>query len=294
MTVHGLLPGTLRPSEVITHCWAAPGGRGLLTNLRCVLLGHPLPIRRSVRWSVNLEAVNQLLVDRVRGVPSAAFLLRGAFGGGRVSVGGADQTLCVMVNKTIVYVGDPDPCADLQRRIDDARTARCLALYGRLVPFEPGPPIHEDFTAAQQEDELPPTPAAVTSAVAGSPFLLFIAGEPFQDAVPNARNPRAFAAGAGRVGVSDSLGGHEPADALPGQIYGAQAALARMVLEIARKCGVSVHVINVDHSGADLRLVEKMVSPNDDLPLLVRYDGARLAGFEAMVPVKVVEFLQRR
>lgn len=63
-SVLGLDRDTLRPGEQVTLHWSAPEGRGLLTNLRCLLLGHPHPIRRPLRWSVDLEQINALSVER--------------------------------------------------------------------------------------------------------------------------------------------------------------------------------------------------------------------------------------
>lgn len=67
-----------------------------------------------------------------------------------------------------------------------------------------------------------------------------------------------------------------------------------MVLDIAQKCGVPVRGVDVDHSGADLDLVRKWITPDGGRPLLVRPDGARLAGAESIVPTRVALFLQGR
>jgi hypothetical protein len=291
-TDHGVASGVLRPGEVVSHRWSAPGGLGLLTDRRCLLLSHPHPVHRSVRWAVDLERVNGLAVEPVRGPTGSRVSVRGSVGGGFVTSGAVDPTFCVLVNRTIVFVGNPDPCADLQRRIDDARTSRCMARYGRLLPYRPGPPTGEDQEPQEIGAAADEPSAAATQAGAGTSFLLFVAGVPFGD-VPGAETSLSFGVFWGGLPLgTDRYGGHEPADRLPGQMYGDQAEIGRMVLDLARKCGVSVKVIDVDRSGADLGLVQKWVSPNDELPVLVRPDGARLAGSEAMVPATVAEFLQ--
>ena len=242
-----------------------------------------------MRWAVGLEEIHRLEVERVRG--RRGFSVTGR--GGTISTGSVDLTLCVIVDSTIVYVGDPRPCGILQQAIDDARTSRCLELYGRLIPFRPGSPIRGSLLTpgATGEDGLPSAPSPPATPNQTFDVLLFIAGEPFEDAVPMAQTPTVSARGS-RLGVV-SAGGHEPADELPGQVYGAQAEMARMVLDIALKCQVSVKVVDVDNSGADLALVQKWVSPVEDLPILLKLDGSRIQGSESMVPVKVAEFLRR-
>lgn len=288
----GIEPNVLHPDEVVAHHWPAAAARGVLTNQRLLLLTHPQPIHRSVRWSVGLEAIEALEVEAVAGSGGRTGLGRGASGGARVSVDGVDPTFGVNVNQITVYIGDPDPCADLQRWIDEARATRCLALYGRLLPYRPGPPRHEDTDLSEQ--------AGTSSGEGGGPadglsgeFLLFVAGVPAKD-LPGVARPMVAVSPGVVFPRLEKVGGHEAADFGPGQVYGDQAAIGRMVLTLAQECGVSVKVVDVDRSGADADLVRRFVSADDDLPVLVRPGGARLAGEESFTPPRVAEFLQGR
>jgi hypothetical protein len=238
--------------------------------------------------------VNALAVEPVQGLPGGRISIRGSVGGGVVTSGSIDLTFCVLVNKTVVYIGYPGPCGDLQRRIDDARTARCLDLYGRLLPYSPGPATNAEGQPQGLGAEARGLSVAEAPVATDAEFLLFVAGVPFE-AVPGAETPVSFGVfwGGSPLGT-DTYGGHEPADALPGQVYGQQAEIGRMVLDLARKCGASVRVIDVDRSGGDLALVQKYVSSDDELPILVRADGTRLAGSDSMVPSRIAAFLQGR
>jgi hypothetical protein len=285
----------LRAGESELYGWSAPGGRGLLTSQRCVLLGHPHPIHRVVRWSVDLEGISSLSVQRVRGLPGRRVSMRGSFGAGVISTGSMDPTFGVLVNESRVFVGNPNECEDLQRRIDEARTARCIAARGRLLPYHDAavdaraPPA----ASAGAASRAPPTGSIPTGL--GAPFVLFITGEPYGASVPSTRHPMTSAVFAGAsLGPSESMGGRVPADADPSQIYGPQADMARMVLEIAKKCDVRVKVVDVENLGADAFLVERNISVNDPLPTLIRSDGARLSGAESILPQKVAAFLQGR
>jgi len=291
----GLDPGELRPGEVVLYRWGSPGGRGLLTNLRCLLLGRRRPVRRPILWSIDLQEVTALSVQKVRGPRGTRVSVRGSLGGGTVSTGSIDPTYGVSVNETSVLIGEPNACSDLQRRIDEARTARCLSLYGRLVPY------HSSPEGPGRGPTVRPTLGPSNSTGAGAPvgptarFLLFLAGEPFQEGVPGARHPVVFAVSvAGGAGPVDSYGGHIPADHAPGQIYGPQAEMARMVLDLANGCGVSVKIVDVERPGSDADLVQQHISPDDVLPALLRPDGRRLSGSESIVPARVAVFLQGR
>jgi hypothetical protein len=287
-------PGILLSGEVVAHHWSAPQGRGLLTNLRCLLLGHPHPLHRSLRWSVDLERVNSLSVEPIRGLGGTHVAFRG-FYGGTLTTGSIDPTFGVLVNDVAVYIGDAAACGDLQRWLDDARTSRCLALFGRLLPY--------GSAASAKVADAPMTPVGEAADLApaappdglGAPFVLFLAGEPFKDAVPGARSPALLGYFLpGGTGIWDTIGGHEPADNRPGQIYGAQAEMGRMVLDLASGYGVSVKVVDVNRSGQDAALVQRYVLPDDELPVLIRTDGARLAGSDSFVPDRVKEFLLGR
>ncbi len=154
---HGLPPGEQRPGEKVLDHWPAPGGRGLLTNLRCLLLGHPHPVHRPVLWTTDLESVRSLSVATVPGEPGLRIDARGTFGGGSISTGDIDPTFVVLTDETMVFVGYPDACGQIQQRIDAARTDRCVALFGRVVPYDG--PVLRSLTAR----------AAPTDPAAGAP-----------------------------------------------------------------------------------------------------------------------------
>ncbi len=291
--------GPLAPGEGVAYRFHSPHGLGLLTDRRLRLFGHPHPVRRALLWSVDLENIYELSVEElgkpgeVTGSSFAAWTRFGTVFGTQVTL---DPVYAVLVNNERVFVGYPQPAADLQQRIDDRRSKRCLALYGQVRPFTPGPPTWAGEEVAGGPTEpassagtgQPPTPAA-------SAFVLFLAGEPFRDAVPGGARPFAAANMSGVAsGLVTSVGGHVPADFEPGQLYGSQAEAARLVLDIAQKCQVAVRVVDVEHAGADQPLVDRWVTSDRTLPLLLRYDGAALAGEESLVPGAVARFLQGR
>jgi len=127
----------------------------------------------------------------------------------------------------------------------------------------------------------------------GGTFLLFVSGVPFEDAGLGPGYILTAPVGRGPLGV-DRWGGHEPADGQPGQLFGESARAGRMVLDLAKRHGLSVKVIDVNHPGEDEALFERYARPDDDLPILVRPDGARLAGDAAFVPGTVERFLTGR
>jgi len=123
-------------------------------------------------------------------------------------------------------------------------------------------------------------------------FLLFVSGEPFDQAMPGSRYRVVSAAmGPGPLG-SASWGGHEPADFQGDQLYGQDARVGRMVLEIAQQRGIPVKVIDINHPGPDSDLVRRYITGEDVFPVLVRPDGARLAGEESFVPGVIERFLR--
>lgn len=265
-------PGVLLPGEAILQHWPAPRGRGALTNLRLLLMTHPHPIHRSLQWDVGLEKIEALEVEPLVSRRHPESGIAGPSSDGSVRVDGFDPWYGVEVNGRAVYVGGPNRCADLQQRIDDARTSRCMAVYGRLLPYHRAdyslgnPPPAEDETATSAT-----LPAFTLGALPGG-FLLFITGETYREMM--------------------GLGGPGRANLGGDQVYGPQVAIGRMVLDLASECGVSIQVIDVDHSGPDVDLVQRFVAPDDDLPILVRPDGARLTGAESFVPVSLREFLR--
>ena len=289
-------PLVLQAGEIVAHRWGAPKGRGVLTNQRLVLLSHPEPVHRVVRWSVALEAIVALAVDEVTTWHGRETFFSGDEADeAPVSTDGLGLAFEVNVNRVTVYLGNSSPCADLQLRIDRAREARCLALYGRLVPYRPGeatPETDPDNPYPERSEEAAAAFALAPPAPAASDFLLFLAGEPFKD-IPDLEG-RQLAVGVLPGLRVERIGGHTSADLQPGQVYGAEGETGRMVLSLAAKCGVTVRVIDVDRPGPEAELVGRWVSAEDPLPLLVRPDGARLEGDEAFQPARVAEFLQGR
>jgi hypothetical protein len=125
------------------------------------------------------------------------------------------------------------------------------------------------------------------------PLVMFVAGVPtIDDAMPGAgHHVIAVAALGPAFGGVDGWGGAEPGDALPGQVFGEQGRCGRMVLDIARRVGLRVKVVDVNRPGADADLVQRLIRPDDDLPVLIRPDGARLSGEGSFVPKTVERFL---
>jgi hypothetical protein len=285
-------PEVLRANEVILRKWFAPGGRGILTNLRCILLGHPHPVHRRMHWSVDLENVKSLRVEEVTGRRGEVTVIVPE-GGGSLDDDEVDPIFGVVVNELAVYVGEPDPCSSLQTRIDDARTQRCISVYGQLVPFQPGPPKHPGNAPDAEPFPVAPPPRAAASADLGAPFVLFVAGEPYRDAV--AEQPQQVVLRALPFGstMPIELGGvHEPGDLRPGQLYGAQASDARYVLSIAKRCGAFVKLVDVDNPGDDAALVQRTITNDDALPCLVRADGEHLSGEDCLTPRRLEAFLR--
>ena len=283
-------PRAVLPGEEILHRWLSPGGRGLLTNFRCLLLGHPHPLHRSIRWTINLEGITSLSVEVARGFALLGEPTHAALGGGEASSMGISTDHAVEVDGVPVYLGNPTTCADIQQWIDDARTARCLALFGRLLPFGPR-------EAPTSEPAVPPPVPSLDTGTPGasgpgSEIILFLSGVPYTDAGPSRIAGHAWGAGP-LVGLAATVpGGHEPADFRPGQMYGWQAELGRLVLDIALHVGVSVRVVDVDRPGPDLVLVQRYVGPAEELPILVGPRGRRIAGDDSFVPKGIEQFLR--
>lgn len=135
-------------------------------------------------------------------------------------------------------------------------------------------------------------PSAAARTPGASGLVLFVSSEPFLDAIPDGRRPVVSAAATGTGSVlSEKWGGHEPADFEGDQMYGPDARIGRMVLRIARKRGVAVNVVDVNHPGEAADLVRSYLRPDDVYPVLVRADGARLVGSEAFEPAAVDRFV---
>jgi len=131
----GLGPAEFRAGEASLWHWPSPEGRGLLTTQRCLLLGHPSPLHRAIRWSVELGDIAVLKVVRLPGRRGVWLGIRTPSGGGTFSTGRLDPEWCVVVDRTTVYVGYPQPCGMLQQRIDEARADRLMATVGHLTPY---------------------------------------------------------------------------------------------------------------------------------------------------------------
>jgi len=77
------------------------------------------------------------------------------------------------------------------------------------------------------------------------------------------------------------------ADELPRQ----QAFCVRLVLDIARRVGCPVHVVDVSRPSALHEVLETPPGETEGFPVLVRPDGARLSGEEEFTPGRVRQFL---
>ncbi len=138
--LHGLPKTSVRPGEVVRQHWSSPGGRGLVTNQRCILLSHPSPIHREMVWERNLEKIEHLeVVSLVDDPEVVAFVERSLAGcskfGHDSGMGVVKCGFKVTVDDVSVYGGEADTCANVQRWIDDARTQRSIELFGRLIPY---------------------------------------------------------------------------------------------------------------------------------------------------------------
>lgn len=128
----------------------------------------------------------------------------------------------------------------------------------------------------------------------GGRCLLFLPGEPLEAAAPGARARYvSVAIGGGAPWGATSWGGRQPGDDAPGQVFGEAGRIGRLVLDVARRNGLSVKVVNVNDPGDDRVLTQRHLGPDDALPVLIRPDGARLAGEESFVPSTLERFLAR-
>jgi len=71
----------------------------------------------------------------------------------------------------------------------------------------------------------------------------------------------------------------------------AEVSTVNLVIELARKAGREVTLVNVNGRG-DQSLSQRWVSVQDVLPVLVRPDGERLVGLEQFGPGSLQRFLQ--
>jgi hypothetical protein len=73
-----------------------------------------------------------------------------------------------------------------------------------------------------------------------------------------------------------------------------QVRCVRELLKIAGQEGRTVTVVDVNEPTANKDLIAGWVGPTDVFPLLVRPDGARLAGDENFRPQKLRRFVRGR
>jgi len=72
-----------------------------------------------------------------------------------------------------------------------------------------------------------------------------------------------------------------------------QIMCAQKVLDQAKKAGRAVQLVDVNRPGEARAQVLKFVGPGDLLPVLLRSDGARLAGADSFERKAIREFLAR-
>ena len=139
----------------------------------------------------------------------------------------------------------------------------------------------------------------------GKPLLLFVSGEtdsgadPFRDvssSVLSRTTGMMFgeAFGGKPAGSSDWKAAQDPSSRARGQLHLSleESQCTRLVLEIAADEGRQVTVVDVNRADDHRDLVSRWVGPDELLPLLVRPDGARLAGAEQFVPKGVRRFIR--
>jgi hypothetical protein len=141
------------------------------------------------------------------------------------------------------------------------------------------------------------------ASLTGLDFLLFVSGRPDPNAdvlrdVETSFGSRLvgfFLPVSWRRSSKPKPGAAAPAptspDALPAHLAPPEQQCVAMVLDLARREGRRVTVVNVEDPGAHRSRMERWVGANDVLPLLVRPDGGRLEGLEEFQPARVRQFL---
>ena len=136
--LHGLPTAAVRVGESVLHHWGAPEGRGIVTSQRCLLLGHPRPLHREIVWERDLEKIEQLEVVALSDDPEVvAFVQQSLAGGAKRGDPTAGVINCeykIVVDGVSMYVGNAAKCGEIQAWVDDARTQRSMALFGRILP----------------------------------------------------------------------------------------------------------------------------------------------------------------
>ena len=146
--------------------------------------------------------------------------------------------------------------------------------------------------------------------IAATPLglILFVAGEP-DPGIPSIRDTRVHLVDR-MIGMSaagnfstvpppgpgpstrdeQSLPPGEPPWRLPPE----QIHCVNTVLEMAKREGSTVTVVDVDRAGDRQHLVDRWVEEDQVIPLLVRADGSKLGGIENFTPRKVRWFIRKR
>ncbi len=91
-------------------------------------------------WELDLVKISTLEVVALADDPEVvAFAQRSLAGGSKFAAdstsGVVNSEFKITVNGTSLYQGSADKCGKIQAWVDDARTARTLALFGRELPY---------------------------------------------------------------------------------------------------------------------------------------------------------------
>lgn len=70
-----------------------------------------------------------------------------------------------------------------------------------------------------------------------------------------------------------------------------QVMCAQRLLDVAKRMGRTVRIVDVEAPGEDAALVRQYVAPGDVLPMAVRSDGERLEGEESFDTATLRRFL---
>jgi len=99
--------------------------------------------------------------------------------------------------------------------------------------------------------------------------------------------PGTLSSGLGGPKRRDQAGAGPPMAFPPEQVMCAQR-----LLDLAKRLGRTVRLVDVNHPGNDRPLVERFVGPSDVLPIALRFDGERLEGEESFEAGNLRQFLQ--
>jgi hypothetical protein len=135
-----------------------------------------------------------------------------------------------------------------------------------FVAGEPGPPA----------DPMRDVEGSMALRLTGSVIGGWISGVRRQGSPPS---------GASALPSSDDSPWHLP----PQQIQ-----CVNLVLDLAKRAGRRVTLIDVNRPAGNQNLVDRWVGSNGLVPMLVRSDGARLQGLDDFVPATVRRFIAPR